>query len=141
MMTSTAPITSASATLKIPRSMKFFSRNSSRVDDDVRRQRRFDFRERCGDVVGQLPCVDVRLLDDREHDSRVTIDAAVASFELRAFRRRERPVPAARRVSDVLPTGTFFRSSMTTRDRGPKPTQECESVVPFHLSPQIHRSC
>ena len=29
MMTSTAPITSASATLKIPRSMKFFNRNSS----------------------------------------------------------------------------------------------------------------
>ena len=38
--TSTAPITSASPTLKMPRSMKFLQLEQVRVDDDVGRQRR-----------------------------------------------------------------------------------------------------
>ena len=83
--TSTAPMTSASPTLKMPRSMKFFSRNRSELmtmsaGSDASTSRRAGV-----DLVGQRAGVDVRLLGDREDDAGPAVDAAVAALELRPF--------------------------------------------------------
>ncbi len=68
--TSTAPITSASPTLKMPRSMKFFSWNSSEL---MTMSAGSDASTSCRAAsisIGQAARVDVRLLGDREDDAR-----------------------------------------------------------------------
>ena len=58
------------------------------VDDDVGGQRRFGLAERRLHLVGELSRVGVRLLDDRDDDAGIAVDAGVAALRGRAFLER-----------------------------------------------------